>query len=112
MNSEEESHPKFVEWVHPITAAEFVAAHDADSLVLFEQLIEAGVCREQARGVLPQNLYTEYYGTCSLLNALKFISLRSHEGAQWEIRKVAEAMLEILEDLYPVTISSYKEHNW
>jgi len=46
------------------------------------------------------------------LNALKFISLRSHEGAQWEIRKVAEAMLEILEDLYPVTIAAYKEHNW
>ena len=112
MNSEDESHPKFGEWVHPITAAEFVAAHNADSLVLFEQLIEAGVCREQARGVLPQNLYTEYYGTCSLLNALKFISLRSHEGAQWEIRKVAEAMLEILEDLYPVTIAAYKEHNW
>lgn len=112
MNSEDESHPKFGEWIHPITAAEFVAAHNADSLVLFEQLIEAGVCREQARGVLPQNLYTEYYGTCSLLNALKFISLRSHEGAQWEIRKVAEAMLEILEDLYPVTIAAYKEHNW
>ena len=60
MNSEDESHPKFGEWIHPITAAEFVAAHNADSLVLFEQLIEAGVCREQARGVLPQNLYTEY----------------------------------------------------
>jgi len=81
-------------------------------LELFNSLIEAGVCREQARGVLPQNMYTEYYGTCSLLNALKFISLRSHEGAQWEIRKVAEAMLEILEDLYPVTIAAYKEHNW
>ena len=86
-------------------------AHDG-CLNLYNSLIKAGVCREQARGVLPQNMYTEYYGTCSLLNALKFISLRSHEGAQWEIRKVAEAMLEILEDLYPITIAAYKEHNW
>jgi len=95
-----------------ITASWKLRAHHNHSLALFNQLIEAGVCREQARGVLPQNMYTEYYGTCSLLNALKFISLRSHEGAQWEIRKVAEAMLEILEDLYPITIAAYKEHNW
>ncbi len=33
-----------------------------------------GVCREQARGVLPQNLYTEYYGTVNLNNLLKFIN--------------------------------------
>ena len=95
-----------------ITASESVIAHHEKSLGLYHQLMARGVCREQARGVLPQNLYTEYYGTCSVLNALKFISLRSHEGAQWEIRKVAEAMLEILEDLYPVTIAAYKEHNW
>ena len=108
MNSEDESHPKFGEWIHPITAAEFVAAHNADSLVLFEQLIEAGVCREQARGVLPQNLYTEYYGTVNLSNLLKFIDLRTHEGAQWEIVKVAEACLEIATDLFPETVGAYR----
>ena len=108
MNPEDESHPKFGEWIHPITAAEFVAAHNADSLVLFEQLIEAGVCREQARGVLPQNLYTEYYGTVNLSNLLKFIDLRTHEGAQWEIQKVAEACLEIATDLFPETVGAYR----
>ena len=95
---------------HRRPASDLIKDHHHDSLILFNQLIKAGVCREQARGVLPQNMYTEYYGTCSLLNALKFISLRSHEGAQWEIQRVAEAMLEILEDLYPVTIAAYKEH--
>ena len=95
---------------HRRPASDLIKDHHQDSLILFNQLIKAGVCREQARGVLPQNMYTEYYGTCSLLNALKFISLRSHEGAQWEIQRVAEAMLEILEDLYPVTIAAYKEH--
>ena len=58
---------------------------------LYEKLLAAGVCREQARGVLPQNLYTEYYATTDLNNLLKFIDLRTHEGAQWEIQQAAAA---------------------
>jgi thymidylate synthase (FAD) len=95
-----------------VKSTNLVKEHHEQSLELFNSLIEAGVCREQARGVLPQNLYTEYYGTCSLLNALKFIGLRNKPEAQWEIQVVAQAMLEILEDLWPVTIAAYKENNW
>ena len=91
-----------------ITASWKMRAHHNHSLALFNQLIEAGVCREQARGVLPQNLYTEYYGTVNLSNLLKFIDLRTHEGAQWEIQKVAEACLEIATDLFPVTVGAYR----
>jgi len=109
MNPEDENHPKFGEWIHSTTASELVAAHNADSLVLFNQLIEAGVCREQARGVLPQNLYTTYWGSVNLNNLLKFIDLRIHEGAQWEIIQVAKACLEIAEDLWPITVGSYQE---
>ena len=76
---------------------------------LFKDLLRVGVCREQARGVLPQNLYTEYYGTVNLNNLLKFIELRTHEGAQWEIQKVAEACLEIATELWPITVASYRE---
>ena len=85
-----------------------VRFHHAESLSLFNRMIEAGVCREQARGVLPQNLYTEYYGTVNLSNLLKFIDLRTHEGAQWEIQKVAEACLEIATDLFPETVGAYR----
>ena len=87
---------------------EMVMLHHQMSLDLYERMMSAGVCREQARGVLPQNLYTEYYGTCSLSNLLKFIDLRTHEGAQWEIQKVAEACLEIATDLYPETVGAYR----
>jgi len=90
------------------TAAEVVKRHNKNSLFLYEELIEKGVCREQARGVLPQNLYTEYYGTVNLSNLLKFIDLRTHEGAQWEIVKVAEACLEIATDLFPETVGAYR----
>ena len=70
--------------------------------------MEAGVCREQARGVLPQNLYTEYYASANLNNILKFIELRSHDGAQWEIQQVAQAILDIVTELYPETVGAYR----
>jgi thymidylate synthase (FAD) len=81
--------------------------HHRKSLQLYDDLLKAGVCREQARGVLPQNMYTEYYGTVNLNNLIKFIDLRIHEGAQWEIQKVAEACLEIATELWPVAIRAY-----
>ena len=91
------------------TASELVVEHHRNSLKFFDDLIAAGVCREQARGVLPQNLYTKYYGTVNLSNLLKFIDLRTHMGAQWEIQKVAEACLEIATDLFPETVGAYRE---
>ena len=91
------------------SAAEAIQHHHEHSLKLFNSLIEAGVCREQARGVLPQNLYTEYYGSCNLSNLLKFIELRTHDGAQWEIQQVANACLDIAETLWPVSVGTYRE---
>ena len=85
-----------------------VKDHHAITVKLFDDLMSTGVCREQARGILPQNLYTEYYGTCNLNNLVKFIDLRMHEGAQWEIQQVAKACLEIATDLFPVAVSSYR----
>lgn len=77
---------------------------------LYNDLMEAGVCREQARGILPQNLYTEFYGTVNLSNLLKFIDLRTHEGAQWEIQRVAEACLEIATDLWPEAVGAFRRN--
>ncbi len=91
-----------------LRAASLIKRHHEHSLKLFDDLISSGVCREQARGVLPQNMYTEYYGTVNLSNLLKFVDLRTHDGAQWEIQKAAEACLEIATDLFPETVGSYR----
>ena len=91
-------------------AATAVKEHHQKSLLLYNTLLESGICREQARGVLPQNLYTEYYGTCNLNNLLKFVDLRIHEGAQWEIQRVAEALLELTTDLWPTAVNAYREN--
>ena len=97
-----------IEW-DKTTASQLVENHHARSLALFNNLITAGVCREQARGVLPQNLYTQYYGTVNLNNLIKFIHLRDDEHAQWEIQKVAQACKEIATELWPVAMQTYND---
>ena len=92
-----------------ILASNMIKKHHDVSLKLFDDLLSAGVCREQARGVLPQNLYTHYYGTVNLNNLLKFIDLRTHEGAQWEIQQVANACLDIATEIWPFTVGAYRE---
>ena len=95
--------------VKKFTASEAIRHHHEQSINLYNKMIDLGICREQARGVLPQNLYTEYYATANLNNILKFIELRTHEGAQWEIQLLAKKMLEIIEDLWPITVKCYRE---
>ncbi len=71
------------------------------ALKVYDDLLAAGVCREQARGVLPQNLMTTFWATVDLGNLLKFIQLRSSEHAQWEIRQYSEAIQQLLRPLFP-----------
>ena len=109
-NSEDliDPHISLNNWGSSTSSVELYREHCFESLTLFDALIEEGVCKEQARGILPQTMYTEYYATANLNNVLKFIELRLHEGAQWEIQKVAEACLEIATDLWPETVTAYR----
>lgn len=94
-------------WGGNSKASDAYKEHCFESLSLFDALINSGVCKEQARGILPQTMYTEYYATANLNNILKFVELRTHEGAQWEIQMLAENMLNILKEIWPVTVESY-----
>ncbi len=97
---------------HPLnTASKAVRNHHKKSMRLYQKLMDKGVCREQARGVLPQNLYTQYYGTTNLHNLFKFISLRQHEGAQWEIQLVADACFELASQHFPVSTEAFLKAN-
>jgi len=95
----------------PLTekASVLLRQHVDRSVNLYNSFLDAGICREQARMVLPQNMYVMYYGTVNLSNLLKFIALRDHEGAQEEIRRPARACLEIATDLFPVAVKAYRE---
>lgn len=79
-----------------------MADHHRYSEQLYNDLLAAGVCREQARGVLPQNLMTKFYMTGNLRNWAHFIKLRLHEGAQKEVQDVAQLVKVILLEKFPV----------
>jgi len=83
--------------------SDHVRVHHVQSVELFDTMIGAGVCREQARGVLPQNLYTTYYASANVSNIIKFIGLRDKPEAQQEIRVLAQAMKKFLEREFPHT---------
>ena len=94
-----------------IKVNQVLESHNKRCLSLFKQMMASGVCREQARMVLPQNMYTEYFGTCNMSNLLKFVSLRAHEGAQWEIQQVAKACLDIATDLWPESTNAFTSNS-
>lgn len=77
-----------------------IMVHQSKCLEFYNLLIEKGVCREQARGVLSQDLMTEFYMTGNLRNWAHFIELRKHEGAQAEVQEVANILEKILIDKF------------
>jgi thymidylate synthase (FAD) len=90
-----------------LPATNLIASHVNSAVDLYEALIKAGVAREQARIVLPVNLYTKYYGTVNLGNLFKFLDLRLERHAQIESQLAAKACLEIATDLFPVAMGIY-----
>lgn len=77
----------------------------------YDRLTASGVARELARAVLPQAMYTEFYASANLLNWVRFIELRDHEGAQQEITEVAREIKGVLEALYPETMRAWFTRN-
>lgn len=72
----------------------------------YHSLLEAGVAPEQARMVLPQSVYTEWYWSGSLDAFADMCKLRCADDTQYESRVVADKISEVMSDLFPV---SWKE---
>ena len=73
------------------------------ALHVYNTLIEKGIAPEQARFVLPQGMYTEWYWTGSLAAYARFYKQRKDDHAQWEIREYASAVGKIIEPYFPVS---------
>lgn len=71
----------------------------------YEALIHMGVCKEQARCVLPLALYTECYWTASLQAVMHFLTLREDSHAQKEIQIYAKAIRELITPLFPTSLT-------
>jgi len=72
----------------------------------YKKLIELGVCREQARCILPLGLYSEVYWTASLQAVAHFLHLRLDAHAQWEIRQYAQAVRDLVEPIFPASLKA------
>jgi thymidylate synthase (FAD) len=84
-------------------------AHCESALALYQQLLVRGVAKEQARSVLPLNIYTEFYWTVSLQALANFIQLRQHAGAQYEIRLYAAALEKLTGTIVPVSLCALQQ---
>lgn len=60
----------------------------------YQDLINLGVSKEQARTILPLNLNTQFIWTGSLLSFIHLFKLRLKNDAQQETREVVELMLQ------------------
>ncbi|MBR7139679.1 MAG: FAD-dependent thymidylate synthase [Lentisphaeria bacterium] len=85
-----------------------IDAHNKHCMALYEKLLNSGVCREQARSVLPQNMMVTFWGTVDLANLLHFLELRDSEHAQWEIREYAIAIKKLIKPYIP-NVAAYFE---
>jgi thymidylate synthase (FAD) len=78
---------------------------------VYEKYLEEGISREQARMILPLNLYTEWYWKIDLHNLFHFLGLRCDKHAQWEIRVFAEAMLALIQPIVPVAVEAWNDYH-
>jgi thymidylate synthase (FAD) len=85
------------------------SAHET-ALRAYEGALEAGVAREQARKNLPLSTYTEAYWKVDLHNLFHFLRLRLHPHAQQEIREFAEAIANIVSQLFPIAWEAFEDY--
>jgi len=96
----------------PISATEWLRLSCQHNYEAYKLMLEAGIAKEMARMILPVNLYTEIYVNCDLSNLIKFLTLRMDSHAQWEIQQYANAMFEIMKELYPATAEAFTKIKW
>jgi len=78
---------------------------------IYNERIETGIAREQARKDLPLSTYTEAYWKIDLRNLLHFLALRMEAHAQYEIRTYASIIgNEIVSRWCPMAWDAFKNY--
>ena len=82
--------------------------HIVDSIVnlcktTYNSMLDLGVCAEQARMILPQNMYTEWYWSGSLIAFARVCNLRLKKDTQLETRIIAQQISDIAASCFPIS---------
>lgn len=74
-----------------------------DAYGLYQEMMYDGVCPEQARMVLPQSMYTEWYWTGSIAAFCRVYKLRIDPHSQRETQEIAKQIGDVIAPLFPVS---------
>jgi thymidylate synthase (FAD) len=80
----------------------FAEAHH-DAFKAYESALSNGLCEEQARGLLPLDLMTQWFWSGTLGAWASMYNLRTKPDAQAETRNIAEQAGNIIAPLFPVS---------
>jgi len=75
----------------------------------YEQMLELGMAKEQARSILPLTVYTKVWWTASFQSIMNFIELRDETTSQVEIQEYARALKDIMLETFPETTKIWFE---
>jgi len=89
-----------------------VMMHSKNAFKYYNDLLDSGIAKEQARIVLPLNTYTEFYFSCNARSLMSFLELRMSSHAMYEIRKYAEAIYKLWKDAMPHTAKAFETHGF
>ena len=82
----------------------------AQALDVYQRMVAAGVCAEQARAWLPASTYTEWHWTGSLLGWARVWGLRTKAGAQRETQDLVRQIDGPLSGAFPYAWAALKHY--
>ena len=95
---------------HASTALFIIENANDSAYKSYQSLLEMGVAKEQARVVLPVSMFTQFYWTVNARALMNFLTLRTHETAQLDIRKYADAVYKLAAEQMPVTFATWESN--
>lgn len=98
-NNKQGSHGKLEKLSNGADPVEFFRQSCLRQYQDYELLVASGAAKEQCRGLLPQNIYSQCIWTCSLQCLLYFLHQRLKSDAQMEIRLYAQAVWQIVKPM-------------
>ena len=80
------------------------------SFKIYNDMINSGISREQARIILPVSVYTTCYWKCDLHNLMHFLRLRLDSHTQFETREYANAMYSLVRNKFPICFEAFEDY--
>lgn len=81
-----------------------------NSVEIYQELIESGVPKEDARFILPIGTKVNLTMTMNARTVLHIQNMRNAADAQWEARELSQKLFEEFEEWMPYTTRLYEQH--